>query len=339
MTNDAPTEPLRIGILGASRIADLSIVKPAAVTGHRLVAVAARDPERAQAFAASHGVERVHATYDDLLADPEVEAVYNPLANGLHGPWNLRALAAGKHVLAEKPSAANAAEARTVRAAVARAGVVFMEAFHYPYHPLFQRVTELLHQGTIGEVRRVETFLGMPAPPDTDPRWSLDLAGGSTMDLGCYALSCAELVGRFAGGAPRVISGTAEERATSPGVDERLRVDLAYPSGATGTAGSDMAFGGWDFHVKVTGTEGEILVPDFPRPHEDDRLVLRRGGDETVERLGSRSSYTYQLEAFATAVRQGAPVTTDADFSVRVMDLIDAAYAAVGLPPRRSTAI
>ena len=141
VTSDAPTEPLRIGILGASRIADLSIVKPAAVTGHRLVAVAARDPERAKVFAASHGVERVHATYDDLLADPEVEAVYNPLANGLHGPWNLRALAAGKHVLAEKPSAANAAEARTVRAAVARAGVVYMEAFHYPYHPLFQRVT------------------------------------------------------------------------------------------------------------------------------------------------------------------------------------------------------
>lgn len=338
MTESGRAEPLRIGILGASRIADLSIVKPATATGHRLVAVAARDPHRAQEFAQRHGVERVHATYDGLLADLEVDAVYNPLANGLHGPWNLRALAAGKHVLAEKPSAANAAEARTVRDAAARAGVVFTEAFHYPYHPLFQRVVELLEQGAVGDVEHVETFLGMPAPPDTDPRWSLELAGGSTMDLGCYALSCTDLLGRFAGGSPRVIAGKAEERGGAPGVDERLTVDLAYPSGATGRAGSDMAFDGWDFHLIVTGTEGEIHVPDFPRPHEDDRLVLQRGGEETVEHLGSRSSYTYQLEAFAAAVRDGAPVVTDADFSVRAMELIDAAYTAAGLAPRRSTA-
>ncbi|WP_347354781.1 Gfo/Idh/MocA family oxidoreductase, partial [Intrasporangium sp.] len=182
-------EPLRIGILGAARIAELSIVRPAAATGHRLVAVAARDPERAAAFAARHGVERVHASYDDLLADPEIEAVYNPLANGLHAPWNLRALVAGKHVLAEKPSAANADEAARVRDAAHASGRVFMEAFHYPYHPLFQRVVSLLGQGAVGEVRHVEAFLGMPPPGPTDPRWSFELAGGATMDLGCYALS------------------------------------------------------------------------------------------------------------------------------------------------------
>jgi predicted dehydrogenase len=335
----APAEPLRIGILGAARIAELSVVKPATATGHRLVAVAARDPERARAFAETHGVERVHATYDDLLADPAVEAVYNPLANGLHGPWNLRALAAGKHVLAEKPSAANAAEARAVHEAATRSGVVFMEAFHYPYHPLFRRVVDLLEQRAIGTVQHVETFLGMPAPPDTDPRWSLDLAGGSTMDLGCYALSCAALIGRFAGGPPRVSAGRADERAGAPGVDERLAVELAYPSGATGTAGSDMAFTGWDFHLTVSGTHGAIHVPDFARPHEDDRLILRRDSGEHVERLGSRSSYTYQLEAFAAAVREGAPVTTDAAFSVGTMELIDAAYTAAGLPLRQSTTL
>jgi len=334
-----PSEPLRLGILGAARITELSVVKPATVTGDRLVAVAARDPRRAEEFAQTHGVERVHATYEDLLADPEIEAVYNPLANGLHGQWNLRVLAAGKHLLTEKPSAANAAEARTVQAAADRAGVVFMEAFHYPYHPLFRRVTDLLRQGALGEVQHIETFLGMPAPPDADPRWSYELAGGATMDLGCYALSSAALLGEGAGGWPRVTASRAEVRAGAPGVDERLTVELVYPSGATGTAGCDMANGGWDFHLTVTGTEGELRVPDFPRPHEDDRLVLRRAGREEVERLGNRSSYTYQLEAFAAAVREGAPVTTDAAFSVSTIELIDAAYTAAGLPLRLPTPI
>ncbi|HEV3463343.1 MAG TPA: Gfo/Idh/MocA family oxidoreductase, partial [Actinomycetota bacterium] len=107
-------EPLRIGVLGAARIAALAIVDPARTTGDRLVAVAARDRRRAEAFAASHGVERVLDTYADVVTDPEVEVVYNPLANGLHGPWNLAAIAAGKHVLTEKPSASNAEEAREV---------------------------------------------------------------------------------------------------------------------------------------------------------------------------------------------------------------------------------
>lgn len=333
----AEHEPLRIGVLGAARIAELAIVAPATATGHRLVAVAARDPERARRFALTHGVERVHASYDDLLSDPEVEAVYNPLPNGLHGRWNLRALAAGKHVLSEKPSAANAVEAARVREAATRAGVVFLEGFHYPYHPLFRRVLELIGEGAVGAVERVETFLGMPAPPADDPRWSLDLAGGATMDLGCYALTAAALVGEHAGGPPQVTGARADERPGVPDVDARLTADLRFPSGATGTAGSDMAHGSWDFHLTVTGTDGEIHVPDFPRPHEDDRLVLRRGGREVVEHHGCRSSYTYQLEAFAAAVRQGDPVVTDSAFAVTAMELVDAAYAAAGLPRRDPT--
>lgn len=329
-------EPLRIGILGAARIAELSIVKPAAATGHRLVAVAARDPRRAARFAERHGVERVHTSYDEVLADPEVEVVYNPLANGLHAPWNLRALAAGKHVLAEKPSAANGEEAARVRDAVQTSGRVFMEAFHYPYHPLFQRVVALLEEGCIGQVRHVEAFLGMPAPEPTDPRWSFALAGGSTMDLGCYSISALALLGRHLGGPPRIVSGWADERPGSPKVDERLSVAVEFPSGATGSAGSDMAASGWDFHLTMAGTRGEIHVPDFPRPHEDDSLELRVERRMEVQRLGNRSSYTYQLEALAAAVRRGTPVITDAEFAVTVMGWIDAAYAAAGLPRRES---
>src|SRR5215207_1053797 len=123
-TGELPTssEPLRIGVLGAARIAELAIVKPARATGTRLVAIAARDRARAAAYAAEHGVERALASYADVLADPEVEVVYNPLPNVLHGPWNLAAIAAGKHVLSEKPFASTAGEAAEVRAAAQAAG-------------------------------------------------------------------------------------------------------------------------------------------------------------------------------------------------------------------------
>jgi predicted dehydrogenase len=331
-------EPLRIGILGAARIAELSIVKPASATGQRLVAVAARDPRRAEAFAEQHGVERVHHTYDDLVADPEVEVVYNPLANVLHGPWNLRAIRAGKHVLSEKPFAANAPEAERVAEAAVAAGVTVVEAFHYPFHPLFQRVCELIASGAVGEVMRVDTVLRMAAPPDSDPRWDLALAGGATMDLGCYALHCQRHLGlRFLGGEPSVVSGAARERPGRPGVDESLSVELRFPSGAVGSAGSDMAAAGWDFHLTVTGTDGVLHVPDFPRPHEDDRLLLRREGEaEVVEHLGTRSSYTFQLEALAAHLRQGAALPYDVADTVPQAKLIDAAYRAAGLEPRPS---
>jgi hypothetical protein len=173
-------EPLRIGVLGAARITELSLVGPAHATGHRLVAVAARDRPRAEAFAAAHKVERVVDSYAALLTDPEVEVVYNPLANALHGPWNLAAIRAGKHVLTEKPSASDAEEAREVRDAAATARVSLMEGFHYPYHPLHRRLHELVASGELGEPRAVEISMVMLPPDDDDPRWRLDLAGGGT---------------------------------------------------------------------------------------------------------------------------------------------------------------
>jgi len=160
-------EPLRIGVLGAARITALSLVGPARTTGDRLVAVAARDRPRAAAFAARHGVERVADSYAALLDDPEVEVVYNPLANALHGPWNLAAVIAGKHVLTEKPSASNAEEAAEVRDAAAKARVTLMEGFHYPYHPLHARLHELVSSGELGELREVEIHMIMPAPGAT----------------------------------------------------------------------------------------------------------------------------------------------------------------------------
>ncbi|MFL5795389.1 MAG: Gfo/Idh/MocA family protein, partial [Actinomycetota bacterium] len=233
--------PLRIGLLGAARIAALAIVDPAHTTGDRLVAVAARDRRRAEAFAASHGVERVLDTYADVVADPEVEVVYNPLANGLHGPWNLVAIAAGKHVLTEKPSASNAEEAREVRDAATAAGLTLLEGFHYLYHPVTRRLHELLATGELGQLRGVEVDMVIPAPADDDPRWSLELAGGALMDLGCYSLHAHRMLTPWAGGPPRVVAARCGERAGHPGVDEWLEADLEFPSGATGSARCNMA--------------------------------------------------------------------------------------------------
>ena len=122
-----------------------------------------------------------------------------------------------------------------------------------------------------------------------------------------------------------------------PGVDERLAIEVAYPSGATGSGGSDMAYAGRNFALTVTGSRGSVECPMFAVPHEDDTLVWRRPGhDAVVEHLGRRTSYTYQLEAFAAAVRSGGPVVTDVDFSVANMTMVDAAYVMAGMDPRPS---
>ncbi|GAB3932411.1 Gfo/Idh/MocA family oxidoreductase [Kribbella albertanoniae] len=331
-------EPLRIGILGAARIAGRAIAEPARLTGARLVAVAARDRDRAEAFAAEHGVERVHASYDDVLADPEVEAIYNPLANALHGPWNLKAIAAGKHVLTEKPSASNASEAALVRDAAAERGVAVMEGFHYLFHPVTRRLHELLAKGELGELQHVETTMVMPPPPENDPRWSLPLAGGALMDVGCYALHAQRSVAPWAGGAPRLVSARAGERKRLPGVDEWLNADLEFPNGATGAVRTSMGAETLDFSCKIIGTRGEAFAPSFVLPHNDDRVIVTTKEDHWVEQLGRKSSYTYQLEAFAAHLRNGAPLPTDADDAVATMQLIDEAYLAAGLSPRPTLA-
>jgi hypothetical protein len=210
-------EPLRIGVLGAARISELSIVGPATATGSRLVAVAARDRHRAEAFADKHGIERVHASYADVIADPEVEAIYNPLANSLHAPWNKGAILAGKHVLTEKPFASNTTEAVQVRDLARGRSVVLFEGFHYLYHPLTKRLMSLLAGGELGTLQRVESTRLMTAPPADDPRWSL-------------------------------------ERAGAPGVDESAEAHLEFPSGATGLARCSMAS---DDRIIITSAAGE----------------------------------------------------------------------------------
>ncbi|GAA5162944.1 Gfo/Idh/MocA family oxidoreductase [Pseudonocardia eucalypti] len=326
-------EPLRIGILGAARIADLAIVAPARVTGDRLVAIAARDRDRAEAFAALRGVEQVLGSYPEVVTAPEVELVYNPLANALHGPWNRAAVRAGKHVLSEKPFAANAAEAREVRDAARAAGGTVLEGFHYLFHPVVARAHEILASGEIGELRHVEALTKMPAPPDTDPRWSLDLAGGALMDLGCYGLHAHRMLAPFAGGKPTLVAARGGERAGRPGVDEWMDAEFAFPNGATGRSLSHMA-DDWCMTLRLVGSTGELTVADYVQPHKDDRVSVTTGARTRTEELGKRSSYLYQLKAVRAHLREGAPLPIDIDDAVETAEMIDAIYIAAGFEPR-----
>src|SRR6478672_109632 len=187
--------PVRIGILGAARIAPAAVIKPAQKVGDAMIgAVAARDRGRADAFASKHGIPRVHGSYADLIADPDIDAVYNPLPNGLHAEWTVAALEAGKHVLCEKPFTANAKEAEDVAAVADRTGRVVMEAFHWRYHPLAQRIVDIIDSGELGTVQRIETALCFPLPKFSDIRYQYALAGGALMDVGTYAVHMARLL-------------------------------------------------------------------------------------------------------------------------------------------------
>lgn len=324
---------LRLGTLGAARITPAALIRPArACARAAVVAVAARDRSRAEAFARRHHIPRIHDTYDALLADPDIDAVYNPLPNGLHAAWTLRALEAGKHVLCEKPLTANAAEAASVAAAAERTGLVVMEAFHYRYHPLAHRLVEAVRSGEIGAVRRVEASLCFPLPRFSDIRYRYELGGGALMDAGCYAV---HLVRTLAGQEPQV--QWARAKLHDRLVDRAMVAELAFPGGCTGRVAASM----WSSSLlrvsaRVIGDAGELRVFNPFGPHWFHRLVLRSPLGRQTERLPRRPTYEYQLEAFCDAVLDGRPVLTPPADSVANMRVIDAIYQAAGLPPRGS---
>ena len=322
---------LRIGLLGAARIAKSALIKPAHdVAEVTVAAVAARDPARAQAYARKHGIARVHRSYEDLIADPGIDAIYNPLPNGLHAAWTLKAIVAGKHVLCEKPFTANANQAREVSAAAAAAGVVVTEAFHYRYHPLAEKMRAIAHSGELGTIREVRAALCFPLPRFSDIRYRYDLGGGAMMDAGCYPLHLLRLLGP---GEPTVTSATAQLR--SPTIDRAMSADFRFDGGATGHLDASM----WSRQLlkvsaTVTGDRGRLRVLNFVAPHLLNRLSVTVDGATRHERVAGEPTYTLQLRAFAGAVLRGEPNLTPADDAVLTMALIDDIYAAAGLPLR-----
>jgi predicted dehydrogenase len=326
---------IRIGILGAAGIAPEAVIHPAwSVAEADIVAVAARDRDRAAGFAAEHGIPTVHGSYAELLADPEVDVVYNPTPNGLHGRWTVAAVAAGKHVLCEKPFTANATEARSVAAAVPASDRVVMEAFHYRYHPLTVRTIEIVRSGELGKLVSVEAGLGGLGPDRDDIRWQLALAGGALMDLGCYPV---HLLRSVVGAEPRVLAATAGQ--ADPGVDADMDISLEFPDGVAGRVLSSMQSETPYIYAKFTGEDGELEVANPFAPQRGHKLTINSGGTTRTETTTIEPSYVFQLRALADAVLRGAPISTGPADAIRNMEVIDAAYLAAGLQPRQPTAV
>jgi predicted dehydrogenase len=334
--------PLRMGVLGAARITPAALIRPAAeVAGVEIAAVAARDPARARSFADRHGIPRVLADYDAVVDDDGIDAVYIPLVPSVHAHWAIRAVEAGKHVLCEKPFTANAEEALAVeeaadRAAAGGAGVVVMEAFHWRYHPLAARLLEIVASGEIGAVRRVRARLIIPIWRRQDIRWQLALGGGSLMDIGCYGV---HMMRTIAGSEPAVVAATA--RTLTPGVDRYLTADLRFDGGVTGRLETGMAaWPGVALSLVITGERGVARVLNPLLPQMFHRLTVRTtAGGRRRERVAGEGTYTLQLRAFQTAVRDGTPVLTPPADAVANMRVIDDVYRAAGLAPRPSTPV
>ena len=327
--------PVRIGILGASRFVPMTLINPARENAEVVVAtVAARDVSRAQALAAKHGIARVHDSYEALIADPDVDAVYIVLPNNLHGRWTRAALSAGKHVLCEKPFAANAPEAREIAELAAKSDRVVMEAFQYRYHPLIVRAEEIVASGELGKVERVDATLCVLLPKRSNGNvYDYALAGGATMDAGSYAV---DMVRTFGGSTPEVVS--AQAKLSGPEVDRAMTAELRFASGHTGRIhcavwSSDLMRAS----AKVVGDRGELRVLSPAAPHMFHRLSVRSADGKRVERFPRRSSYAYQLDAFAAAVQRGEPVMTTPEDAIENMTVIDAMYRAAGLSLREPT--
>jgi len=327
---------VRIGILGTARVVERALIQVACeVPEATVTAVAARDLTRAQRYADRHTIPRAYGSYDELLADPSIDAVYNPLPNSLHAPWTLKAIAAGKHVLCEKPFASNVAEAEQVAAAAAASGLVVMDAMHYRYHPLIQQLAAQAR--AIGPIRRIQCRTLLPISDPADIRYDYQLGGGALMDGGCYALDCIRLIAAAVHGSDAPVVEAALACTDPPGMDITTAARLSLPGG--GTAWCESAFtrdGELLDDVHVIGDGGRLWLRDFILGHVG-RLIVTIDGTVTADIPGDGdTTWTWQLRAFAAAIRHGDPFPTTPENAIATMRLIDNAYRAAGLRPRGS---
>jgi predicted dehydrogenase len=327
-------EPLRIGVLGAARITPAAILAPARVTpGVTVNAIASRDVRRAEQLAGAHGIATVHPTYEALLGDPTVDAVYNPLPNGLHGRYTIAALEAGKHVLCEKPFTANADEAERVARVAADTELCVMEAMHYRHHPFARRVRAVVSD-EIGEVLRVDATVMAVLPRRRDIRWELNLAGGALMDVGCYAVNQVRLV---AGSEPTVVR--AHARSLRPGVDRFAHAELELGGGRTGSVTCSLLSGRPPIsRLRAVGSKGSLSGYFCTRPGSLGLLVVNGPDGRRRERVpGNGTTFAYQLQVFVDAVRDPSRRPALLNDAIANMRVVDACYEAAGIGRRMPT--
>ena len=327
---------LKIGSLGVARITPEALVRPVSeINSVELAGVAARDHLRAQAFAAEHGINSIFDDYQAMLDDPNIEAIYIPLPNGLHCEWTIKALEAGKHVLCEKPFCNNANEARQMVKASQRAGLILMEAFHYRHHPLMSRVRELVPD--LGPLLHIEAKYCFVLPRFSDIRYDYALGGGATMDVGAYTSDILLQLAAASGDpalaqSPQVTRATARKfRAT---IDRAMAAKVVWENGTSGQIIN--SFWSWrvpGVELKAVGEHGQLRVSNPVLPHRGHQLSVKINGKIHHERVPGKSSYYYQLLEFERRIREETS-SPDLEESIATMELIDAIYTAAGMPLR-----
>ena len=284
-------------------------------------------PDRAAIFADAHGIPVVHPSYEALLADESVDAVYVGLANSLHAHWTIAALEAGRHVLCEKPFASNAAQAARMVAVAERTGRALVEAFHWRYHPVADRLIELAQR--IGPLEELEARFSVSIPPES-VRYQLALAGGSFMDQGCY---CVHILRTITNANPRVISATALEG--PKGIDLSMETVLKFEDSIDAVLSTSMiGKTSWpeSMFVRARGANGEMKVLNPIAPQRGHRIQAEfSDGTALDETINAGTSYEYQLRAFCRVVSgEEQPLTGGAD-AIATMAVIDEVYLASGL--------
>lgn len=297
---------VRWGILGTARINRRLIPAIRAAARCELVAIASRDLSRGEAYAREWGIAQATDGYQALLDDEDVDAVYIPLPNSEHVPWTLAAIAAGKHVLCEKPLALDPADVDRIATAANARGVIVEEGFMYPHEPLTRRVESLVAAGAVGAVRAVSSGFTFALDRQPDVRLDPVLGGGALWDVGCYPVSYAErLIGR------RVVSVVGRAHWSGTGVDEEFTGIVEFAGGATASihSGFRAPYRTW---LEIIGTEGALRVPNPFRPEPTETLELERAsGIERIEVTGSTLLFQREVEDFVASVldRQASVVT------------------------------
>lgn len=306
---------VRFGFLSTARINDLVLAGARASQRVEVVAVASRDRARAEAYARQRGIPRAHGSYQALLDDPEVDALYISLPNALHHEWTMRALEAGKHVLCEKPYSRRPQEVEEAFAAAGRAGLVVSEAFMWRHNPQTARLLELLPSiGSLETVRATFSFVLLRHREESDVRLRADLDGGSLMDVGCYCVSGARLL---AGEEPERVYG---EQVVGPtGVDVRFTGLMRFPSGVVAEFTS--AFTTEHMSLEAIGSDGSLFLAD---PWHARTPVIVRNGKET--HLQPADSYRLELENVADAVEGRAPLLLGREDALGQARAIEALY-------------
>jgi len=325
---------IRIGILGAARIAPRGIITPAnALLGTEVVAIGARNLERAQDFAARHSIPLAFGSYGELVARDDVDLVYVALPPSAHLEWCVKALANGKHVLVEKPFANNAQDAAQMVAAARAADRQLLEGFHYRFHPLFERALALLRSGAIGRIRHIDAVFNVELP-DTpgELRYIEALGGGALMDLGCY---CLHWIRTVAGDEPTIVSANA--RCETPGVDVDVQAELAFTSGPTASLRCSMQprDGALFRRLRVEGDAGMLELDNPVSPHAGATLSID-GANAPLPQIvsGGDTTFHYQLRHVLEVIEGRAAPLTGGDDAIGNMRAIDAIYRAAGLKPR-----